>query len=91
MDIERVDVSGRGVVHTFTLAHHAFIPSLEVPYVIAIVELVEQPGLRMMTNIVDCDPQSVRVGMPVRVTFVPFAGVEGIAAPHFVPDAAAAP
>lgn len=87
MDIERVDVSGRGAVHTFTLAHHAFIPGLEVPYVIAIVELVEQPGLRMMTNIVGCEPASVRIGMPVRATFVPIAGADGIGVPYFVPDA----
>jgi uncharacterized OB-fold protein len=86
MDIERVEVSGRGVVYSFTLAYHAFIPSLEVPYVIAIVELAEQRGLRMMTNIVGCDPHTVRIGMAVRATFAAFAGVDGIAAPHFVPD-----
>jgi len=90
MDIGHEQVSGRAVVHSFTRAHHAFIPGMPVPYVIAIVELAEQPGLRMMTNITGCDPESVRIGMPVHATFVPFAGRDDIAAPHFQPDGDAA-
>ena len=37
------------------------------PFVLALVTLAEGP--RMMTNIVDCDPESVRIGMAVTVTF----------------------
>ena len=40
-----------------------------VPYVIAIVELDEQAGLRFTTDLVDCDPEEVYIGMPVEVTF----------------------
>jgi len=90
MDVAPVEVSGRGAVHTFTLAYHTFIPGLEVPYVIAIVELDEQAGLRMLTNIVDCDPQTVAIGMRVRAVFTPVEGREGVAVPHFRPDDAAA-
>jgi len=90
MDVAPVEVSGRGAVHSYTLAHHAFIPGMEVPYVIAIVELDEQPGLRMMTNIVDCDPESVVIGMRVSVLFAPVAGRDDIAVPHFRPDVAGA-
>ena len=38
-----------------------------MPFVIGIIELEE--GVRMMTNIVGCDPNSVRIDMPVKVTF----------------------
>ena len=38
--------SGRGVVHTFTVNHQPWIPGFDPPYVVAIVELVEQAGLR---------------------------------------------
>ncbi|OBI05379.1 DNA-binding protein [Mycobacterium sp. E2462] len=58
-------VSGRGTVFTYTVNHHPYNPEIPVPYVIAIVELVEQPGLRVAANIVDCEPDSVRCGMPV--------------------------
>ena len=36
---------------------------------VAIVEIDEQPSVRLMTNIVGCAPDDVRIGMPVQVTF----------------------
>jgi len=41
-----------------------------VPFVLAIVQLDEQPGLRLMTDIVNCKPEEVEIGMPVEVAFV---------------------
>ena len=64
-------VSGAGTVFTFTVDRHPFRPDVPVPYVIAIVELVEQPGLRFTTNIVGCDVDEVCIGMPVQVEFEP--------------------
>jgi uncharacterized protein len=64
-------VSGRGTVFTFTINRHAYHPAVPVPYVIAIVELEEQAGLRFITNIVGCDPEAVRIGLPVQVDFEP--------------------
>ena len=62
-------VSGRAQVLTCTVNHQPWIPGIPLPYTIAIVEIVEQKGLRLMTNIVGCAPEEVRIGMPVRVTF----------------------
>ena len=62
-------VSGQGTVFTFTVNHHAYHPAVPVPYVIALVELDEQAGLRLATNLVNCDPEQARVGMRVRVLF----------------------
>lgn len=42
---------------------------METPYVIALVELDEQENLRLTTNLVDCDPESVRIGDRVSVRF----------------------
>ena len=61
--------SGLGTVFTFTINRHPYNPAVPLPYVIAIVELNEQPNLRFTTNIVNCDPGDVSVGMPVRVLF----------------------
>jgi uncharacterized OB-fold protein len=63
-------VSGRGRVYTYTVNEHAWMPGLEVPYVVAVVELEEQPGLRLLTNIVGCSPREVAIDMPVQVEFV---------------------
>ena len=68
-DLEWVRASGRGEVFTFTVARRPTHPAFAnyVPCVIAIVELEEGP--RMTTNITQCDPAAVYIGMPVRATF----------------------
>ena len=68
--VEPQAVSGRGTVYSYTINRQAWVPGLEVPFVIAMVELDEQPGLRLMTNIVDCPTEEVEIGMPVEVAFV---------------------
>jgi uncharacterized OB-fold protein len=86
--IEWVTASGRGSIHAFTVVHRA--PEefrREVPYVVALVDLEE--GVRMMTRIVDCQPASVRVGLPVAVTFQALS--EEIALPCFRPAPAGRP
>lgn len=68
-------VSGRGTVFTFTVNHQPFNPEVPVPYVVALVALAEQDDLRIPTNVVDCDPDAVAIGMPVRVQFEERDGV----------------
>jgi uncharacterized protein len=69
--LEPVQVSGRGVIDTFTIPLQPYDPyyAARVPYVLAVVELVEQQHLKVVTNIVDIDPNEVRVGMPVEAVF----------------------
>jgi uncharacterized OB-fold protein len=62
-------VSGRGTVFSFTVSYQQFLPSLEVPYVIAVVELEEQEGLQLTSNIVGIAPEDVRIDLPVEVRF----------------------
>lgn len=69
LDVAPRPVSGRGKVMSFTVNHQAWTPELTQPYVVAIVELAEQPGLRFVTNIVGCPPGEVAIDMPVRVRF----------------------
>lgn len=68
-DLAAEAVSGRATVLTFTLNHQPWVPAADHPYAIAIVEIEEQEGLRLMTNIVHCPAEDVCVGMPVRVVF----------------------
>jgi uncharacterized OB-fold protein len=68
-ELDARPVSGRGTVFTYTVNHQPFNPAVPLPYVIAIVELDEQPDLRIATNIVDCEPNCVYVGLPVQVRF----------------------
>jgi uncharacterized OB-fold protein len=60
--------SGRGTVHSWTVNYQQWIPGSN-PYVIGLIELEEQEGLRLATNVVGCDPDDVHIGMAVEVLF----------------------
>jgi uncharacterized OB-fold protein len=68
-DVAPAAVSGRGRVYTYTVNQRVWAPGLDVPYVIAIVELEEQAGLRLMTDLVDVPLDRVAIDMPVQVEF----------------------
>jgi uncharacterized OB-fold protein len=61
--------SGKGAVHSYTINRQAWIPGFDPPYVVGLVEIDEDPRVRLMTNIVNCDVESVFIGMKVQVLF----------------------
>ena len=67
------EVSGRGTIYSFEIATQAFHPWFadKIPFVIAVVELADQPNLKLITNIVGVDPDSdaIQVGAEVEVTW----------------------
>ena len=79
------EVSGKARVYTHTVVRdnvtQGFAP--DEPYVIGIIELVEQERLVLVANVVDVDPEDVYIGMPLRVTFERLT--EEIALPQFAP------
>lgn len=68
-DLGWKEASGRGTIYSFTVvvsnAPSAFIA--DMPYVVAVVRLAE--GVQMLTNIVDCDPETLRCDQEVEVVF----------------------
>ncbi|WEK02233.1 MAG: OB-fold domain-containing protein [Candidatus Sphingomonas phytovorans] len=68
-DVGPEDVSGRATIATFTINRQPWEPGLEAPFVVAIVEIEEQPDVRLTTNIVNCGIEDVYIGMPVKVLF----------------------
>ena len=80
-------VSGRATVCTFTINYQPWMPGPELPYVVAIVEIDEDPSTRLTTNIVGCEPGEVAIGMPVRVVFEHHTADDGdVWIPLFEPD-----
>ncbi len=69
MEQEWAAVSGRGSVFSYIVTHQPIHPALvdRVPHAVVLVELEE--GVRMTSNVVDCAPDEVAIGMPVEVTF----------------------
>ncbi len=74
-DLTPQPVSGRGTLVSFTVNHQPWIPWFEPPYVIALVELHEQPGLRITSNLVGCAIEKVEIGLPVEILFDEYEGV----------------
>ena len=62
-------MSGRGRVVTYTVNHQAWKPELTEPYVVAIIELEEQAGLRLLSNVVGIPTDQVHIDLPVQVRF----------------------
>ena len=85
--LEWVTSSGQGRVYSYTVVHRPQQTAFETPYVVAIVELDE--GFTMLTNLVDCDPEEVNVGLAVEVAFR--AMTDEITLPYFRPCAVQVP
>ena len=62
-------VAGTGTIATFTINRKEWIPGFEPPYVFALVEIDEDPTIRLGTNIVGCAVDDVTIGMRVEVEF----------------------
>jgi uncharacterized OB-fold protein len=67
LEFEIVDLSGDGVVYSYTILHHPQNPAFEYPVLAALVDLDE--GVRVLSNLVDVDPRDISIGMPVTVDF----------------------
>lgn len=72
LDIEVVDLSGRGTVYSYSLLWHPQSPRFTYPVIAVLVDLDE--GVRIASNLVGVDPDDIRIGMPVTVEFEPCEG-----------------
>jgi uncharacterized protein len=68
--LEPYAFSGDGVIYTFTVLHQG-ARGWDAPYVLGYVDLPE--GVRVFSHLTGCDPQDLRIGMPV--TMVPAEAV----------------
>ena len=73
------DASGAGTIASYTVVRRAVSADFEAPYVIALIDLAEGP--RMMSQIIDADPDALAVGLSVRVDFAAWS--EDITLPVF--------
>ena len=78
-------VSGRATLFTWTTVYRSFIPAHvpRVPYTAGLVELVEDPQLRLATFLVGVEGITLALGLPLRVDFETIE--PGIVLPVFRP------
>jgi uncharacterized protein len=84
--LQWVRASGGGTVKSFTIVRRAVSEAYaaDVPYVVALIRLAEGPT--MMSNVIGCRAEEVRMGMPVEVVFEDWPGAGGVTVPKFQPS-----
>ena len=80
---EWVRVSGDGVLYSFVICHPPLLPAFQAnaPYAVALVELAEDPGLRMLGGVLGTRPEQLRIGQKLRVAFEEIA--DGVVLPQW--------
>jgi uncharacterized OB-fold protein len=68
-ELKAEPIGGTGTVYSFTVTHRQFVPGVDPPYAVAVVEIDEEPGVRMLTNLVNCYEDEIEIGMRVRAVF----------------------
>jgi uncharacterized OB-fold protein len=86
-EFEWVELPGTGTVYSFTVIRHPLRPQLAatVPFVSGVIELdgTQGAGARMLANVIDCDPDAIKIGDAVRVVFEKVS--DTYAVPRFTP------
>ena len=65
-------------------AHRALREKEQTPYNICLIELEEQEGLRIISNVLDIAPEDIHIDMPVAITFIPTEDDRDVVLPMFV-------
>ncbi|WP_431232078.1 Zn-ribbon domain-containing OB-fold protein [Mycolicibacterium psychrotolerans] len=76
-DVAPEKVSGRATVAAFSVDRQPWIPGFEPPYIVAIVEIAEDPAVRLTTNVVDVEPADMCIGLEVEVFFEDWTALSG--------------
>ena len=84
-------VSGLGFVYSYVIVRHPVHPAIrekeQTPYNVCVIELEEQAGLRICSNVLDVSPEDISIDMPVQATFVPASDDPNVVLPVFIPVA----
>ena len=91
MEIEWSKVSGKGNVHSFIIVRktkdisvRSPLRGFDYPYAVVLIELPGAGGVHMVSNMVDCELEEIKIGMPVEVVFDDVT--EEITLPKFKPS-----
>ena len=89
LDYNWTKVSGRGVVYSYVIVRHPVHPAIyekeQTPYNVCMIELEEQAGLRICSNVLNVASEDISIDMPVRVTFIPSVDESDVVLPLFLP------
>ncbi len=78
-----LEVPGRGTVYTYTTVHRPIAASQALPFVIAVIALDDAGGVRIISNLVGIEPETIEVGLRVEVVWEDMSAE--LAIPRFRP------
>lgn len=83
--VDWVESDGVATLYSFTIVRHGVTPDLlgSTPYVIAVVDIDDAPGVRMLTNVVDCDFDALEIGTKFKVFW--HDASDSVTIPRFTP------
>ena len=88
LDYSWTRVSGRGIVYSYVIVRHPVHPAIaekeQVPYNVCMIELEEQEGLRICSNVLHVAPEDIHIDMQVQVTFIPAVDDPEVVLPMFL-------
>ena len=82
-DSDWKQISGRGELYTYTVVHRPIAAGQQLPYIIAVIELHDSGGVRIISNLVDVNPDEVEIGLPVELVWEDMS--QDLAMPRFRP------
>jgi uncharacterized protein len=66
--MQEMQLAGKGEIYSFSIVHDAPAQfEMQKPYVVAMIKLDE--GIMLTAQIIDCDPEEIKIGMRVSATF----------------------
>jgi len=77
------ELPGRAELYTYTVAHRPMAAGQELPFIIGVVELEGADGLRLVSNLVEIEPEALEIGMPLEVAWEDMSAE--LAIPRFRP------
>jgi uncharacterized protein len=81
--VQAVEITGRGRIYSYTVNYQQWLPHLETPYAIALVEFPDHPGVRIVGRLRGVEPEDIAIDTEVDMGLE--AGPGGFAIPSFVP------
>lgn len=71
--VDYVELGGEitATLYSYIVTHRAFVPGFaqDAPYVVALAEVDQAGGTKLLANLLDCPPEAVRIGMPLRMVW----------------------
>lgn len=70
-DLEWKEVSGEGKLYSWTVVRKAYFPDFKdrLPLIVAVVDIVDAPGVRLVSNIINGSSENLKLDMNLQVVF----------------------